>query len=47
MVVAIRRERAIKHWSRTLQLELIEGLNPEWRNLSDGWYGEHQFASPA
>lgn len=37
---AIRRERAIKHWPRAWKLALIEALNPEWRDLSDGWYGD-------
>ncbi len=40
MAEAIRRERAIKHWPRAWKLALIEALNPEWRDLSDGWYGE-------
>ncbi|QBX38487.1 GIY-YIG nuclease family protein [Brevundimonas sp. S30B] len=38
MVEAIRRERAIKRWLRDWKLKLIEDLNPEWRDLSEGWY---------
>lgn len=40
MRAAIARERAIKHWLRAWKLALIEASNPEWRDLSDGWYGE-------
>jgi putative endonuclease len=30
---AIRREHQIKKWRRVWKLELIEGLNPQWRDL--------------
>jgi len=30
---AIQREKNIKHWSRAWKLELIEGANPQWRDL--------------
>jgi putative endonuclease len=36
MESAITREKAIKEWKRQWKLELIEQLNPEWRDL----YGE-------
>ena len=29
----IQREKNIKKWSRSWKLELIEGMNPEWRDL--------------
>ena len=29
------RERALKRWKRVWKLELIEKLNPEWRDLAD------------
>ena len=32
---AFRRERQIKDWRRAWKLSLIEGLNPEWRDLGD------------
>lgn len=32
---AIQRERNIKHWSRRWKLDLIESINPEWRDLGD------------
>jgi len=38
---AIRREKQIKGWHRSKKIGLIESANPQWRDLSDGW-----FASP-
>ena len=35
MESAIRREKAIKGWRRAWKLQLIEGNNPCWRDLSD------------
>ena len=34
MIDAIKREKAIKSWSRKWKIELIEETNPEWRDLS-------------
>ena len=36
MSSAISREKNIKRWNRRWKLELIERLNPDWRDL----YGE-------
>lgn len=33
MESAIGREKAIKEWKRVWKIELIEKLNPEWRDL--------------
>lgn len=30
---AISREKQLKHWKRAWKLELIEGMNPDWRDL--------------
>lgn len=30
---AIQREKNIKHWPRRWNLDLIERMNPEWRDL--------------
>ncbi len=30
---AIRREKLLKTWKRAWKIELIEGQNPEWRDL--------------
>jgi putative endonuclease len=36
--VAQERERQLKGWLRLKKLDLIKGMNPEWKDLSDGWY---------
>ena len=35
METAIAREKAIKEWKRAWKIRLIEGRNPEWRDLYD------------
>ncbi len=35
---AIAREKQIKGWLRSKKIALIESMNPEWRDLSEGWY---------
>jgi putative endonuclease len=32
---AIRREKQLKEWRRTWKLDLIEKMNPGWRDLHD------------
>jgi len=32
---AIVREKQLKKWRRSWKIELIEGLNPDWRDLYD------------
>lgn len=32
-IEAARREKRFKNWCRQWKLNLIEGLNPEWRDL--------------
>ena len=43
--VAIAREKQIKGWLRAKKLALIESTNPEWKDLSAGWYNDSDFAS--
>jgi len=38
---AINREKQIKRWSRQKKLALIEGANPTWLDLSEGWYQQN------
>ena len=33
MPSAIRREKQLKEWRRRWKLDLVEGSNPEWRDL--------------
>ena len=37
---AIAREKQIKGWLRIKKINLIESMNPDWKDLSDGWYEE-------
>ena len=34
---AIQREKEIKAWRRGKKVALVEGVNPGWRNLAEGW----------
>ena len=35
MESAISREKRIKKWNRAWKLELIEAINPDWRDLAE------------
>ena len=35
---AIAREKELKGWRRARKVDLVESMNPEWRDLSQGWY---------
>ena len=39
VLAAIAREKQIKGWLRAKKVALIEGMNPGWEDLSEGWYG--------
>jgi putative endonuclease len=34
---AIKREKQLKKWRRDKKVQLIERLNPKWKDLSDNW----------
>jgi putative endonuclease len=34
----IRREKQLKKWNRSWKLRLIEGSNPNWKDLAEGWF---------
>src|ERR1041384_4712457 len=34
---AIEREKQIKGWLRAKKIELIDSMNPEWKDLSEEW----------
>jgi putative endonuclease len=40
MIDAIAKEKWVKHLPRAEKLRMIEHDNPEWRDLSDGWFEE-------
>lgn len=35
---AIKREKLIKKYKRDWKKNLINSINPEWKDLSEGWY---------
>jgi putative endonuclease len=35
---AITREKEIKKWRREKKNNLVASVNPEWNDLSDGWF---------
>ncbi len=37
IAAAIQREKTIKKYPRRWKLNLIESLNPQWRDLSETW----------
>ena len=37
---ALDREKQIKGWLRVKKIALIESVNPEWKDLSEGWFDE-------
>ncbi len=39
MISAIAREKAIKEWKRAWKIELIEAMNPEWKDLYESLFG--------
>jgi len=38
ILFAIAREKEIKGWRRSKKLDLISSVNPEYKDLSSGWY---------
>jgi putative endonuclease len=40
---AIARDKEIKGWLRAKKVALIEGVNPEWADLSQDWYDPESF----
>jgi putative endonuclease len=37
---AIAREKQLKGWLRAKKIALIESANPDWDDLSEGWYDD-------
>ena len=40
---AINREKQVKKYRREWKENLINQMNPEWNDLSEGWYDEMEF----
>ena len=38
VTAAIRREKEMKGWLRRKKVALIESVNPDWEDLSAGWF---------
>ena len=39
---AIKREKQIKSYRREKKVALIDSMNPDWTDLSEGWYDKSQ-----
>ena len=37
ILAAIIREKQIKGWTRRKKIELVEQLNPDWKDFAEGW----------
>jgi putative endonuclease len=42
---AINREKQIKKYKRAWKKNLINSMNPEWKDLSEGWYDQRELAN--
>lgn len=40
---AIRREKVIKRYKREWKRNLVNLMNPEWKDLSESWYDPREF----
>ena len=40
---AITREKQLKGWRRSKKEWLVSTLNPEWKELSAGWFEHHRY----
>jgi putative endonuclease len=40
IIDAITREKQIKKWNRAWKIRLIRTMNPDWKDLNDGWQKE-------
>jgi putative endonuclease len=43
IAAAIAREKQIKGLLRVKKMALIVSMNPEWRDLSEGWFTRHRY----
>lgn len=38
VIAALTREKEIKKWRRDKKNTLVLSMNPDWKDLSEGWY---------
>ncbi len=43
---AIAREKQIKRWRRAKKEWLVSLMNPQWKDLSEGWFEHHRYEPP-
>jgi len=41
--IAMHREKQLKRYKREWKENLINQMNPDWKDLSDGWYDPREF----
>jgi putative endonuclease len=46
-IVAIRREKQLKSWSRVKKLSLVESMNPAWIDYAEDWFTSARRADPS
>ena len=42
---AIHREKQLKKYRRSWKEDLINKMNPDWKDLSEGWFDSREFDS--
>jgi putative endonuclease len=47
VIHAITREKQIKNMHRIDKMKLIVSMNPEWKDLSEGWFERHRYQPDA
>ena len=41
---ALEKERQVKRWRKDWKQQLITSVNPEWKDLSAGWYQREELS---
>ena len=39
---ALAREKQLKRWTRVKKMQLMVNMNPEWKDLAEGWFADPQ-----
>jgi hypothetical protein len=43
---AIAREKQIKGWTRAKKIALVQGVNPQWKDLTEAWWDATPLPEP-